>query len=93
MNLLQTSIWATLLSLSICSSTSVAQQIFIDGRKLDHWCSPNYDPSSYVCRGYVMAVVDVMATNHVNASTSCVPINSITPAQAVGIVSTWLHRH
>ena len=93
MTLLKTAACAALLSLTVWSSPGMAQEIFVDGRKLDHWCSPNFDPSSYVCRGYVMAMVDVMATNHVNARTSCVPINSITPAQAVGIVRTWLHHH
>ncbi len=93
MSMLKVAACTSLLWLSVCNSPGMAQEIFIDGRKLDHWCSPNYDPASYVCRGYVMAVVDVMATNHVNANTSCVPTNTITPAQAVGIVKTWLRRH
>ena len=54
---------------------------------------PQLRPCQLCLPGLVMAMVDVMATNHVNARTSCVPINSITPAQAVGIVSTWLYHH
>ena len=84
---------AALLWLSICSSPGMAQEIFIDGSTLYRWCTVDYSETSDVCRGYVSAVVDVLASNNVNNLRGCIPPYTITPAKAVGIVKDWLRHH
>ena len=93
MSVMKTGACAILLGLSMSDAPGIAQEIFIDGRRLNQWCTVDFSETSDVCRGYVSAVVDVLASNHVNNMRSCIPPYTITPAKAVGIVKDWLRHH
>jgi hypothetical protein len=81
-----------LLPLTLSASSDVrAQGWFVGGFILEKLCTQS--ASIRECDGYIVAIVDALATDNIGGSKACIPQEGVTQDQLRRTVIDWLKRH